>query len=275
MTATGTATSRERTHLQAAALAKATGDALLPFFRGDEEKVAGILLDAAGGRVSGPLRALLRLEAGLASALSRLLPFLPASPSPFGPLGDGGGTGSGEGGLAERRLRLLRSDYGGAWPGAEVVVEVEGGREGGAGEGEEKKKEKKEENGGESETTVVTRRLRTTTTTLRVPSCLYHEMMTTSSTPSPSSSTSSSSPSSSSSSPPPRWLNACCCSVDGVWFEPWAAAEKDDGRFKNDATTASAASPSSFEPSVSFRRRRWLGAGDDACELCVTRVEVV
>lgn len=287
-TVTKTTTSRARTHLQAAALVRATGDALLPFFRGDEQKVLEVLKDSTGGRVSCLLKAMLRLQARFAS-------LLPSSSSPDG--------------AAERRLRLMMNDYGGAWPGAEVVVVEEGKG------GDEEEEEKKNDGGGEkrgektdsggffsssllplsflgssssSSPSASAVRLKTTTTTLRISRCLYHEVMANSdgdggeegndgdgsdiSSPSPPPP----------SSLPPRWLEACCCSVDGLWFEPWISKSDDDGSLSALARKGRGRR-GSLEPLVSFRRRSWLGdsgggggAADEkraACELCVTRIE--
>ena len=286
------ATSRARTHLQAAALVRATGDALLPFFRGDERRVLEVLRDATGGRASGALAAALRLQARLAA-------LVPPSLSKHFPAAWGRM-------MAEERLRLLRNDHGGAWPGAEVVV---------VADGEEEEDDDEDENGGgkggrgrreggsflaslvpsflrgsgPSASSDVMVRMRTTTTTLRVPRCLYYEMMTMASDDGgegggleTGGGNVGGKDSSSSSSLRPRWLEACCCSVDGVWFEPWASSNGGgNGGGEGDGSLSALATRSSFgSPLVSFRRRRWLGdSGGDgegaACELCVTRVEAV
>lgn len=280
--------SRARTHLQAASLLRATGDALLPFFRGDERRVLEVLKDAAGRgpRLSGLLAAALRLQARLAA----LVPPSVASSSFFPPAWAGRT-------MAEERLRLLLDDHGGAWPGAEVVSEVfaeereeeedDGGGGGGGGEGRGFFASLvpsflllRGGSGSPSASSSAEVARIKTTTTLRVPRCLYHEMMAmaTSDGEGEGSSSSPSSPSSSSSPRRPRWLEACCCSVDGVWFEPWRSSGGNSGEEEEDGLSLSAlATRGSLRGSlVSFRRRRWLG--DDsgaACELCVTRVEAV
>ena len=293
-------TSRVRTHLRAAALVRATGDALLPFFRGDETRVLEVLRDATGGRASGFLAAALRLQARAAPLLAALVPsWPPLSRALLLPRGAGEGEG-----MAEERLRLLRDDHGGAWPGAEVVVVAEGEEEGTAAAA---KAAAAAEQGraksfsfaslvpsllrggsgplsrGEEDGMV---RLKTTTTTLRVPRCLYYEMMTMASDGcgggNDDDGRGSGSNNSSSPSRRPRWLEACCCSVDGVWFEPWKSSDSSgSGGGDGPSLSALAARSGSLrEPLVSFRRRRWLGesggeGGGAACELCVTRVEAV
>ena len=285
---TNSTTSRARTHLQAAALVRATGDALLPFFRGDEQRVLEVLRDSTGrgsSRLGGLLAATLRLQA-------RLEPFVPTGLLSILSLG-GGKRGMG---MAERRLRLLREDHGGAWPGAEVAVVAEGEEEedGSGGKGRTGTESlfallvpsflRGSSSSGpsaSSDSDLVT--LKTTTSTLRVPRCLYYEMMTMATSddggeerggggndggggggnnsPCPSSS-------------PPRWLEACCCSVDGVWFEPWESNSGSSSGGSGGPLSALATRGSSLrEPLVSFRRRRWLGEFARACELCVTRVE--